>query len=75
MSTAHARNAAHAVAATHQTLTRAHRRMGAMLPLDVVLSRMRIVRAIAAGIEMNLGLGSAHGAEDQRDCYEKFFHQ
>ena len=75
MATAHARNAARAVAATHQALTRAHWRMGAMRLLDLVLSRMRIVRAIAAGIKINLGLGSAHGAEDQRDCYEEFFHQ
>jgi hypothetical protein len=27
-----------------------------------------IVRAIAAGIEMDLGLGSTHGAERQREC-------
>jgi hypothetical protein len=75
MATAHARNAARAVAATHQALTRAHRLMGAMLLLDVVLSRLRIFWAIAAGIEINLGVGCAHGAEDQRDCYEEFFHQ
>ena len=74
MATAHARNAARAVAATHQALTRARRLMGTLL-LDVVAGRLRIFRAIAAGIEIHLGVRSAHGAEDQRDCYEEFFHQ
>jgi hypothetical protein len=35
--------------------------------IDVAHGRMRIVRAIAAGIEMDLRLGGADGAEDQRD--------
>ena len=70
MATAHARNAARAVAATHKALTRAHRRLGALLLLDLVLRRLRIFRAIAAGIEIHLGVGRAHGAEDQRGCYE-----
>ena len=70
MSTAHARNAAGTVAATHKALARAHRRMRAMRRLDVASGRFRIVRPIAAGIEMNLGLGGAEGAENQRDCDE-----
>jgi hypothetical protein len=68
MATAHACNAARTVAATHQVQSRAHRRMGAMLPFDVVVGGPWIVRAIAAGIEIDLGLGSAHGADGQRDC-------
>lgn len=61
---AHARDAARAVAATHEAWThRAMRTMG----IDVAHGRMRIVRAIAAGIEMDLRLGGADGAEYQRD--------
>ena len=64
MAAAHARDAARAVAAAHQALAWTWR-MGAML--DDVARGMRIVRAIAAGIEMDLGLGAAHGAESQRE--------
>ena len=67
MAAAHARDAARAVAAAHQALART-RWMGAML-YDVARC-VRIVRAIAAGIEMDLGLGAAHGAESQRECNE-----
>jgi len=66
MPAAKARKAARAVAATHGTLAWT-RRMGALVLLDGVAGRMRIVRAIAAGIEMDLGRGSAHGAEGQRE--------
>ena len=72
-----ARDAAGAIAATHDALTRPHvvayLRMGAVL-LDDVASCMRIVRAIAAGIEVHLGVGCAHGAEDQCNGGEEFFH-
>ena len=74
MPTAHARNAARAVAATYQALTRAHCRMGAMLLLERMLRGTRVVRAIAAGIEIHLGLGGADGAEDQRDGQQESFH-
>jgi hypothetical protein len=66
MSAAHACNAVCAVTAAHQALTRTHRRMRAVLHAHAFLRRMRIVRAIAAGIEMHLGLGGAHGAEYER---------
>lgn len=69
MATAHARNAARAVAAAYQALTRAGW-MGTMLLLDRMSCRLWIVRAIAARIEMDLGLGGAHGTEDECDCYE-----
>lgn len=69
MPTAHARNPARAVTATYQALARAHWRMDA-LRLDVLPGRFRIVRAITTGIEMDLGLGGADGAENQRDCDE-----
>jgi hypothetical protein len=65
MPAAKARKAARAVAAAHHALTRT-RRMGALMPLDSVPGRLRIVRTIAAGIEVDLGLGSAQGAEGQR---------
>ena len=67
MATAHARDAARAVAAANQALTRA-RWMGAMLLLDRMSCRLWIVRSIAAGIEMDLGLGGADGTEDECDC-------
>lgn len=70
MAAAHARNAAGAVAATHQALTRAHRRLGALLLLDLVVRRLRIFRAVAARVKIHLGVGSAHCAKDQRDGYE-----
>jgi hypothetical protein len=69
VATAHAGNAARAVAATHEALARTYWRVGAML-LDRVAGRTRIVRAIAAGIEMDLGLGGAQGAEHQCDGNE-----
>lgn len=58
--------AACAVAATHHALARA-RWMGALVALDSVARRVRIVWTVAAGIEIYLGLGSAHGAEGQRE--------
>lgn len=64
MAAAHARDAARAVAATHEART--HRAMRTMR-IDVAHGRMRIVRAIAAGIEMDLRLGGADGAEYERD--------
>lgn len=66
MSAAHARDAARAVAAAYQAFTRA-RRVGALVPLDGVAGGLRIVRAVAAGVEMDLGLGGADGAEQQGD--------
>ncbi len=69
MPAAKARNAARAVATAHHALTRS-RRMGALMPLDGVPGGLWIIRAIAAGIEVHLGLGSAHGAEGQRKADE-----
>lgn len=69
MATAHARDAARAVAATDQALTRA-RWMGAMLLLHHVARSLWIVRSIAAGIEMYLGLGGADGTKNECDCNE-----
>lgn len=70
VSTAHARNAARTVAATHQALTG----MGAMLLVDLMPGRVRIVWTIAAGIEIHLGLGGTDRTEDQAECYQEFFH-
>jgi hypothetical protein len=69
MAAAHAGNAARTIAATDQALARAWR-MGAVLLLHHMAGRVRIVRTIAAGIEMDLGLGGAHGTEHQRDGNE-----
>ena len=69
MAAAHARDAARAVAAADQAFTWA-RRMGALVPLDGVAGGLRIVRAVAAGVEMDLGLGGAHGAEQQSNSNE-----
>lgn len=70
MAAAHARDAARAVAATHQALTWAFRSMAAMLLHFNVAGGVRIVWAIAAGIEMDLGLGGADRAKHQCDCDE-----
>lgn len=43
--------------------------MAVILHLDKA-RRLRIVLAIAAEIGMDLRLGGADGAEDQRDCNE-----
>jgi hypothetical protein len=69
MTAAHACNAMRTVAATHHALTRAHRRVAAML-WCIVTHCMRIVRASAARIEMDLGLRGAQRAENQCSCYE-----
>lgn len=69
MPTTHARDAAGAVAATHEALTRT-RRMGAVLLLNGMARRLRIVRAVAARVEMDLGLGSTDRTENQRKCDE-----
>jgi hypothetical protein len=66
MAAAEAGNAARAVAAPHGALTRTWR-VRAIVLGDRMAGRLRIVRAIAAGVEMNLGGGSAHGAEGQRE--------
>jgi len=65
MSTTEPRNPVRTVAAPHDALAGPLRRMGPVL-LDGVPGGMRIVRAIAARIEINLGVGSTDGAEDQR---------
>ena len=74
MAAAQARKAACAVAAAHDALMRACRCMDALVLLDGGLRRLRIFRAIAAGIEIHLGVGCAHGAEDQRSACKEFFH-
>jgi hypothetical protein len=66
VSAAHACDAARAVAAAYQAFTRA-RRMGALVLRNGVAGSLRIVRTVAAGVEMDLGLGGAHGAEQQGD--------
>lgn len=74
MAAAQARDAARAVAAAHDALMRARRPMDALVLLDGGLRRTRIFRAIAAGIEIDLGMGGTHGAENERRACEEFFH-
>lgn len=74
MAAAHAGNTPAAVAAAHQLLARAQWRAHALVAIDVVPGGGRIDRAVAAGAEIDLGLGGADACNNQGAGKDKFFH-